>query len=294
VAKVAERASNVKNLMFFMREVRKNPPALVGLSIVVAFIVIALLAPVLAPYPEDAYESINPRLRLKPPSSEHFFGTDHLGRDILSRIIFGAQITLWISFSVVALSTGIGVSLGLFSGYYEGTISTLISRITDVFLAIPRIILALAIAAALGASIQNMIIALSLSYWPWFARIVEIEARSIKKNQYIESTVAIGASESRILFIHVLPGTLPSIIVRASIGLGYTILAAAILSFIGVGAQPPTPEWGLMISEAREYLPGSWWYITFPGIAIFLAVLGFNLLGDGLRDIIDPRIRRSM
>jgi len=224
---------------------------------------------------------------------KYLLGTDHMGRDILSRLLFGARVTLIISVIAVITSLLIGVPLGLIAGYLENGVSELIMRIADIFLSIPQVILALFMAKTLGPSIPNVILALSLTYWPWFTRIVFAETRSLKKSVFIEATEALGANPLRVILLHMLPNVSSSIIVRSSIGMGYTILTAAVLGFLGVGAQPPTPEWGVTIAESRQYLPDAWWYATFPGLAIFLVVLGFNMLGDGLRDILDPRIRRS-
>jgi len=188
---------------------------------------------------------------------------------------------------------GFGVPLGLMAGYFENWLSELIMRIADIFLSIPQVILAIFLAQTLGPSIPNVILALSITYWPWFTRIVFAETKVLKKSVFIEATEALGARRLRTVALHILPNVSSSIIVRSSIGMGYTILTAAVLGFLGVGAQPPTPEWGVTIAESRQYLPEAWWYATFPGLAIFLVVLGFNMLGDGLRDILDPRIRRG-
>ena len=266
--------------------------ALTGFLIILSLVLTALLAGVLSPYPEDTHK-IHPASRLKAPSMKYLLGTDHMGRDILSRLLYGARVTLIIAIIAVATSLLIGVPLGLIAGYLENWVSELIMRIADIFLSIPQVILALFMAKTLGPSIPNVILALSLTYWPWFTRIVFAETRSLKKSVFIEATEAVGANPLRIILLHILPNVSSSIIVRSSIGMGYTILTAAVLGFLGVGAQPPTPEWGVTIAESRQYLPDAWWYATFPGLAIFLVVLGFNMLGDGLRDILDPRIRRS-
>jgi peptide/nickel transport system permease protein len=266
--------------------------AFTGFVIILSLVLTALLAGVLSPYPEDTHK-IHPALRLKAPSMKYLLGTDHMGRDILSRLLYGARVTLIIAIIAVATSLLIGVPLGLIAGYLENWVSELIMRIADIFLSIPQVILALFMAKTLGPSIPNVILALSLTYWPWFTRIVFAETRSLKKSVFIEATEAVGANPLRIILLHILPNVSSSIIVRSSIGMGYTILTAAVLGFLGVGAQPPTPEWGVTIAESRQYLPDAWWYATFPGLAIFLVVLGFNMLGDGLRDILDPRIRRS-
>jgi peptide/nickel transport system permease protein len=266
--------------------------AFTGSFIILSLVLTALLAGALAPYPQDAY-SIHPRERLQPPSSKHFLGTDNMGRDIFSRLLFGARITLIISIIAVGASLLIGVPLGLLAGYYENWLSEAIMRVADVFLSIPQIILAIFLAQSLGPSIHSVILALSVTYWPWFTRIVFAETRTLKKTSFIEATEALGAGSLRTMLLHVLPNVSSSIIVRSSIGMGFTILTAASLGFLGAGAQPPTPEWGVTIAESRQFLPDAWWYATFPGLAIFLVVMGFNMLGDGLRDILDPRIRRG-
>jgi len=266
--------------------------AFTGFLIILCLVLTAIFAGVLAPYPEDAFK-IHPALRLKPPSPQHLLGTDHMGRDILSRLLFGARVTLIISFIAVATSLLIGVPLGLIAGYFENWVSELIMRIADVFLSIPQVILAIFLAQTLKPSIPNVILALSITYWPWFTRIVFAETRSLTKSVFIEATEALGANRLRTVVLHILPNVSSPIIIRSSIGMGYTILTAAVLGFLGVGAQPPTPEWGVTIAESRQYLPEAWWYASFPGLAIFLVVLGFNMLGDGLRDILDPRLRRG-
>jgi peptide/nickel transport system permease protein len=263
-----------------------------GFLIILSLILVAVFAGVLAPYPEDTFR-IHPAARLQPPSLTHFLGTDSMGRDIFSRLLFGARVTLIISIIAVGTSLLIGVPLGLIAGYSENWLSELIMRIADIFLSIPQIILAILLAQSLGPSIPNVILALSITYWPWFTRIVFAETRSLRQTVFIEATEALGANPLRTTVLHVLPNVSSSIIVRSSIGMGFTILTAAVLGFLGVGAQPPTPEWGVTIAESRQYLPDAWWYATFPGLAIFFVVMGFNMLGDGLRDILDPRIRRG-
>ena len=266
--------------------------AFTGFLIILALVLAALLAGVLAPYPEDTHK-IRPASRLKTPSAKYLLGTDSMGRDILSRLLFGARVTLIIAIIAVAASLLVGVPLGLLAGYFENWMSELIMRVADIFLSIPQVILAIFLAQTLGPSIPNVILALSITYWPWFTRIVFAETRTVKKAVFIEATEALGARRLRTIALHILPNVSSPIIVRSSIGMGYTILTAAVLGFLGVGAQPPTPEWGVTIAESRQYLPEAWWYATFPGLAIFLVVLGFNMLGDGLRDILDPRIRRG-
>jgi peptide/nickel transport system permease protein len=278
--------------MLVLSKFAKDKPAVLGATIVLLIAIVAILAPLLAPYPADVSASHLLR-RLKPPTWAHPFGTDNLGRDIFSRVILGARGALTIALMVVGISMLIGVPLGLVAGYYQGWASEVIMRVTDVFLAVPQLILALAIAQLMGPSLQSAMLALTLTYWPFFTRIVYAEARRLEASLFIDALQCIGARGPRILFLHILPNCISPIIVRATIGMGFTILVAAVLGFLGMGATPPDPDWGLAISESRAYLPDAWWFSTFPGLAIFLTVLGFNLLGDGLRDIVDPRLRRS-
>src|SRR5215510_4714959 len=278
--------------MLVLAKFSKDKPAVLGGIIVLAVVAIAILAPLLAPYPGDVSAS-HLLKRLKPPSWEHPFGTDNLGRDILSRVILGARGALIIALMVVGISMAIGVPLGLVAGYGRGWWSQTIMRVTDVFLAVPQLILALAVAQLMGPSLQSAMLALTLTYWPFFTRIVYAETRRLSTSLFIDALQCIGAGTPRILFLHILPNAISPIIVRATIGMGFTSLVAAVLGFLGMGATPPDPDWGLAISESRQYLPEAWWFSTFPGLAIFLTVLGFNLLGDGLRDIVDPRLRRS-
>jgi peptide/nickel transport system permease protein len=207
--------------------------------------------------------------------------------------MYGARITITIAVIAIGVTVIVGVPIGLIAGYFGGWLSDGLMRISDIFLAVPQVVLAIAIAQTLGPSIENVILALSATYWPFWARLVYAETRSLKNEIFIESAIALGASPWRVMLLHVLPNISSSIIVRTSIGMGGTILTAAALGFLGLGAPPPAPEWGRMIAESREFLPEAWWYATAPGLAIFLVVMGFNLLGDGLRDILDPRIRRA-
>lgn len=278
--------------MLLLRKFRRDVPAVIGAAIVLLVVILALFGPFLAPHPADASAS-HLLLRLKPPSAAFPFGTDNLGRDIFSRVILGARGTLEVALLVVLASMAIGVPLGLVAGYTNGILSETIMRVTDVFLALPQLILALALAQVMGPSLESAMLALVVTYWPFFTRIVQTETRRLRGSLFVDALQGIGAGPARILLLHILPNTLSPIIVRATIGLGFTILVAAVLGFLGMGATPPTPDWGLAVAESRNYLPRAWWFATFPGLAIFLAVLGFNLLGDGLRDIVDPRLRRS-
>jgi peptide/nickel transport system permease protein len=275
-----------------LRKLSRDVPAMIGLAIVVIVILIAILGPSLAPYPADASASHLAR-RLKPPTSAFPFGTDNLGRDIFSRVILGARGALQVAVTVVGLSMAIGVPLGLIAGYRRGIVSDVIMRITDVVLAIPQLILALALAQLMSPSLQSAMLALSLTYWPFFTRTVYADAMRLRESLFVDALRGIGAGTTRIVFLHILPNAISPIIVRATIGLGFTILTAAVLGFLGMGATPPAPDWGLTIAQSRVYLPGAWWYALYPGLAILLTVMGFNLLGDGLRDLVDPRLRRS-
>ena len=275
-----------------LQKLVKDRVAFAGLLIVFIVIFFGIFAPHLVPFPKDVRQ-IHLSERLQSPSMKHFLGTDYLGRDILSRVVYGTRVSFAIAFIAVGASLILGIPIGLFAGFYENWFSSALMRIGDIFLSVPQVVLALAFASALGRSMPNIILALSVTYWPWFSGIVFAEVRKVKKSVFIEATAALGASSSRTIFLHVLPNVLSPMIIRATVGMGYTILTAAALGFIGVGAPPPTPEWGIAIAEARQYLPEAWWCATFPGVAIFFTVMGFNLLGDGLRDLLDPRLRRG-
>lgn len=277
---------------FLVRKLFADRTAGLGALLILLLIVVAIAAPVLSTHPQDVSE-FDPPSRLLGPSMDHFFGTDRMGSDIYSRILFGARITIAIAVIAVGVSVLIGVPIGLLAGYYRNWVSDALMRVSDIFLAVPQIVLAIAIAQTLGPSIENVILALSATYWPFWARLVYAETRSTLNETYIEASIALGASPLRVMLLHVLPNISSSVIVRTTIGMGGTILTAATLGFLGLGPPAPTPEWGRMIAESREFLPEAWWYATAPGLAIFLVVMGFNLLGDGLRDILDPRTRRS-
>jgi len=277
--------------MPWIKEFLRDRLAVLGCIIIIIFILVAIFAPYLAP--TTAIFDVHLSERLQPPSSEHIFGTDSQGRDIFSRVIYGTRITMLIAVIAVGASLLIGIPLGLIAGYFSGWLSGIIQRVSDIFLSIPQLILAIAIASALEPSINTVILALSITYWPWFSRLVYAQTRSLRALTFVEATKALGASNTRIIFLHVLPNVLTPIIIRSTIGMGYTILTAAALGFLGVGAQVPSPEWGLALAEAREFLPKAWWFALFPGLAIFTVVMAFNMFGDGLRDVIDPRLRIS-
>jgi peptide/nickel transport system permease protein len=269
--------------------VRKSPLALIGLGIITAFLVIAVLGDFLAPYKPLAVDITN---RLQPPSVQHFFGTDEFGRDVFSRLLSGAKYSIQTGVVVLAIAIPLGSILGAIAGYFGGKYDEVIMRITDVFLAFPSLILAMAVSAALGPSLQNVMLSLIVVWWPAYARLVRGQALSVRENAYIEAARSMGASRVRIIFQHILPNSISPVIVRATLEMGMVIIWAAGLSFLGFGAQPPSPEWGRLITEGRIYIFQAWWITAFPGLAILLVVLGFNLLGDGLRDILDPKLRR--
>jgi len=282
----------VKDLWAVLRVLSRDFSACIGFFIIATFSIAAIFAPLLAPSPEDVWQ-IHLTERLQPPSLEHWFGTDRMGGDIFSRLLFGARTTLTVAVVAVAVSLCIGVPIGLIAAYFRSWLGDALMRVSDIFLAIPQLILAIAIAQTLGPALHNVILALSITYWPWFARVAYAEASSARNEIYVESAIALGASPMRVMFIHLLPNITSALLVRTTIGLGFTILTAAALGFLGLGAPPRAPEWGRTIAESREYLPEAWWYATAPGMLIFLVVLGFNFVGDGLRDVLDPRTRRD-
>lgn len=276
---------------FFIRLLRDRA-ALLGICILLLLLMCAIFGEYLVPFPEDAYDA-KPWQRLLPPSSEHWFGTDSLGRDVFSRTILGARVALLIALVTVFGSMLVGVPLGLLAGYFGGATSQIIMRVTDIFLAVPQLVLALVFASVMRPSVVTAMLALMITYWPMFCRVIYSETRRIKASPFVDMLEAAGYGWPRILFRHIFPNVLPAIIIRATIGMGVTILVAAALGFLGLGATPPTPEWGLMVADSQKDLPEGWWQSVFPGVAILLAVLAFNLMGDGLRDVIDPRLRRS-
>ena len=269
--------------------IRRSFLAKIGIAIISFILIVAIFAPVIAPNSPTDTNLID---RLKPPSPTHPFGTDHVGRDILSRIIFGSRISLRIGVIVVSLGLTIGTLLGLIGGYAGGTTDAVIMRIADMFLSFPPLILAMALAASLGPNIENVILALAIIWWPRYARLARSKAISLREDDFVMAAHSVGASAFHIIRRHIFPNSISPLLIQASLELGSVILLAATLSFIGFGAQPPTPEWGAMASSGREYIRMAWWYPTFPGLAIFMTVIGFNLLGDAIRDILDPYQRR--
>lgn len=287
------RAVWTRRLHFFAWTFSGSPSAMLGLALVVAFFVLALIGPSIAPYPQDATGALHLAQRLLPPSAAHWFGTDEMGDDILSRVVIGTRTSLWVGLTITGIAMAIGVPLGVMAGYFGGYGRSVIMRVTDVFLAVPGIVLALAIVAALGPGILHGVLALAFVWWPGYVRLVEAKALTLRSEPYVEAARTMGAGNAWILVRHILPNCISVLVVKGSMDMGLAILGAASLGFIGLGAKPPAPEWGAMISVARSYMPDWWWYSFFPGLAIFLTVLGFNLFGDGLRDILDPRSSRG-
>lgn len=267
----------------------RDPLSLISLIIIIVFIFMAVFANQIAPYPEQGAGKTNASNTLNPPSAENIFGADKLGRDVLSRVIVGARAALIIPIFVVLIAVLIGAPLGAWAGYSGGWVDEIIMRITDLFLAFPSLLLAMAIAFALGRGLDKAAIALIISWWPWYTRIARGIAVGLRERYFVEAAQASGVSEAVIIFRHILPNTISPILVQATVDMGTVILAMGGLAFLGLGTQPPSPDWGLMVSEGRTYMLEQWWVATFPGLAIFIVVLAFNLLGDTLRDIFDPR-----
>jgi peptide/nickel transport system permease protein len=268
------------------KKILDHPTGLVGLAIILALAALAMLAPLVSGY-DPVVQDLSSRLL--PPSSKHWFGTDNYGRDVFSRVAFGAQTTLYIVFLVTIIVAPIGLLLGTVSGYFGGWVDEVLMRITDIFLSFPGLVLALGFAAALGPGITNAIIAISLTAWPPIARLARAETLSLRKTDYISAVYLQGATAPAIIYRHILPMCIPSVIVRVTLNMASVILTAAGLGFLGLGAQPPSPEWGAMAASGREFMIDSPWVIAAPGLAIAIVSLGFNLFGDALRDIIDPR-----
>ena len=270
------------------RDLMRNPLAMLGLLIIVGLLVVAALAPWLAPFSPVEGDLSN---RLQPPSASHWMGTDELGRDILSRVIHGARITLGIVLLVAVIAAPLGLLIGTVAGYFGGWTDRILMGLTDIFLSLPRLILALAFVAALGPGIENAVIAIAITAWPVYARIARAEVLTFRNAEFLAAVQMQGASHARIIGLHVIPLCLSSTIVRVTLDMAGIILTAAGLGFLGLGAQPPLPEWGAMISRGRAFILDQWWVATMPGFAIVVVSLGFCLFGDGLRDILDPKQR---
>ncbi|WP_313756039.1 ABC transporter permease [Tissierella sp.] len=273
------------------RRLRKNKMAMLGLTIIIILILLAAFADIIADYEEVAIK-MNTAVRLQGPSKDHILGTDELGRDIFARMIHGARVSLKVGIIAVGIAIIIGGTLGAIAGFYGGKLDNIIMRIMDIFLAVPSILLAIAIVSALGTSMINLMIAVGISSIPNYARIVRASVLSIKDQEFIEAAKAIGAKDTRIILKHILPNSMAPVIVQGTLGVAGAILSTAGLSFIGLGIQKPAPEWGAMLSSGRPFLREAWHVTTFPGIAIMITILSLNLLGDGLRDALDPRLKQ--
>ncbi|TFV64031.1 UNVERIFIED_ORG: ABC transporter permease [Bacillus sp. AZ43] len=269
----------------------RNPTALVAALVLVAIVVVAVFDDTFAPQAANAQDIAN---RLQPPSWSHPFGTDNLGRDILSRVVIGASVSLTVGFLSVGLALVVGTLIGLLAGYYGRWVDDVLMRLMDMLFAFPAVLLAIAILAVRGPGTSNTIIAIAVVYVPIFARVTRASVLGVREEVYVRASRSVGASDFRLLTRHVLPNAAPPVIVQTSVSLAFAVLAEAALSFLGLGTQPPAPSWGLMLAEGREFIEGGWWLSFFPGMAIVVTVLCFNLLGDGLRDVLDPRQRTLM
>ena len=285
--KIRSKANNlISNLYAIYSQLLKNPLTAIGLFIILFLIVVAIFAPLIATHDPIKQDLAN---ALQAPNFLHWFGTDEYGRDEFSCIVYGSRITLYIV-TLVSITVGpIGLILGVTAGYFGGKVDTILMRITDIFISCPSLVLALAFVAALGPGLEHVVIAITLTAWPPIARLARAETLSIRNADFISAVRLQGASSLRILIFHIIPLCLPSVVIRITMNMASIILTAAALGFLGLGSQPPTPEWGAMISSGRKYMLECWWLVAFPGMAIFINSLAFNFLGDGLRDILDPR-----
>ena len=271
---------------------RRDKIAVISLIFLVAVILAAIFAPLLTPYPEQGRGEPNIAAKFQPPSPEHPMGTDSLGRDVWARILYGARVSLLVGFAVVFLGAVTGSALGAIAGYFGGWIDETIMRITDIFLAFPPLLLAITFTAVLGASVRNMIIAIAITWWPWYTRIVRGQVISVRERDFVRAARGIGVGDFTIIRRHIIPNVMGPVLVQATLDLGAAILTAAALSFLGLGAPPPTADWGVMVDEGRQHLlAGRWWLAVFPGLALFLTTLSLNLVGDGARDAADPKTR---
>jgi peptide/nickel transport system permease protein len=280
-------------LSLILRSFRTDYLALIGLVIIIIFVVGTIFAPYLTPYPQQGMGDPNILEKFKPPSSSHWLGTDYLGRDVLARILYGGRSSLFTGLLVVVIAVVIGLPLGAIAGYYGGWLDETIMRITDMFLAFPPLLLALAIASALGAGFTNTMIAIAITWWPWYTRLVRAQTLSLRERFFVEAARSIGISDFAIITTHILPNVLTPVLVQATMDLGSAILTATALNFIGLGVQPPTADWGNMISQGRLYFIERPWFAGSAGAAIFLVALSFNLVGDAIRDAADPLTRRG-
>ncbi|MDR1136935.1 MAG: ABC transporter permease [Synergistaceae bacterium] len=283
------RISSFRESVYLLSRNRLSMLAFIVLAVI---ILLALLSPIIAPYPEDIADAAHITEKFLPPSQAHGMGTDELGRDILSRVLYGGRVSVATAVIAVGISLLIGVPLGALAGAYGRKADNIIMRVTDIFLSFPPLLLAIALVAIMGSGLTNAILAISFSWWPWYTRLVRGQAVSIRERVFVQAAETIGTSKMKIIFRHILPNCISPVIVQASMDMGGVILTVASLSFLGLGAKAPLPEWGLMISTGRIYFPDKWWYCIFPGVAIFITVLCFNLLGDAIREILDPKTRK--
>lgn len=265
----------------------RNPTAVIGATIVVVCVLAAIFAPLITPYPDHVGAVVNFRARHLPPSAEYWFGTDNVGRDIFTRVVFGMRISLLLAVAVLGTAIPVGIFLGLLAGYYGGWVEIVIMRITDIALAIPPLVMALAVAAVLSSNLVYSMMAIAALWWTWHARLVYSMTRQLRSQEFVEAAETLGASKFHILFREILPNCVSAIAVKTSLDCGFVILVGASLSFLGLGIQPPTPDLGTMVASGAAFLPDYWWESVLPGLAILLVALGFNLLGDGLRDLFD-------
>ena len=286
---ISARTSGTRRFLHFLF---RNPLTVAGFTLIALLVLAALLAPVLSPYPDQGKGLSDLTSRLLPPGKGHLLGTDNLGRDILSRILYGTRISLRAAFIVITVVIVVGTPLGIIAGYFGGVVDEVIMRISDLVLAFPSLLLAVAIVAALGPSQMNAMIALSVPWWPWYTRITRSLTVSLKERQFVEAAKAAGVPSARIMLVHILPNCVTPVIVQATLDMGYIILSLAGLGFLGLGSQPPAPVWGVMISEGRSFILTHWWISTFPGLAIFASVLSYNLAGDGIAEVLNPKRRR--
>ena len=289
VLTVEPEVQSTRTLRHVLSVIVRDPLSLASTIVIVLFILIAAFAPLVAPSPEEGAGKTNVSNRMLAPSLDHPFGTDRLGRDLLSRVIVGARSALIVPIGVVFFAILIGAPLGAIAGYKGGWVDEVIMRVTDLFLAFPSLLLAMAITAALGRGLQKAAIALVVSWWPWYTRLVRGVTISLRERYFVEAAQATGVRDSIIILRHILPNTISPVLVQATVDLGTVILAMGSLGFLGLGTQPPSPDWGLMVAEGRDFILNQWWISVFAGLAIFVVVLAFNLLGDTLRDIFDPR-----
>jgi len=289
----SRQEAQLEEYRLMVRAFRRDWLGMLSLVLIVVFVLGAVFAPYLTPYPEEGRGEPNLVNKFLPPGREHPLGTDYLGRDVLARILFGGRSSLGIGFLVVIIAVAIGTPLGAIAGYFGGWLDEVIMRITDMWLSFPPLLLAIAIAAALGPSLTNSMIAIAITWWPWYTRLVRAQTVTLRERYFIEAARAMGVDRMTIVFRHILPNVATPVMVQGTMDIGSAILTGAAMSFIGLGAQPPIADWGEMISKGRIYIMGQPWYGTFPGLAIFLVTLAFNLMGDTVREVADPRSRRA-